>query len=80
MMANTIKRGPRGAYDEYVTHYISCADGVPRVYRSHVAIDALPRKERAYLAMRRAEINWRTGSPSYGWARQLYIHYVFGGK
>lgn len=79
-MANAIKRGPRGAYDEYETHYISSDDGVPRVYRRYVATDVLPRKERAYLAMRRAEINGRTGSPSYGWARQIYIHYAFGSK
>ena len=71
-MANHIERLPRGRFREYRVHWVTSIDG-PKLAKSLVGEFELTTKQRALMAMQRAERRGRTGSWAYRAARAIAL-------
>lgn len=76
-----IIRYPRGRYVEFRQYFDPnpVVWGEPLERRESVRCGVLTRKERALLAMGRAERRGRTSSPAYAAARAIAYQECFGG-
>jgi hypothetical protein len=79
-MSHFIIRGPRGRFTEFHQYYDVNPNGwgEPVERRESVGVGTLTRKERAILAMERAERRGRTNSPAYAVARAIACQESFG--
>lgn len=79
-MSYFITRGPRGSYREFRQYFDANPNGwgEPIERREFVGAGTLTRKQRALLAMGRAERRGRTDSPAYAAARLIACREIFG--